>query len=194
MADITAHPLCWPSGMPRTRYRDYSRFGDHTIGTAFRTVFEQLRMMGCSHVVVSSNYAVKQDGIPYSKQPKSLDSEPGVAVYFKDSKGRDRAMACDKWTTAAHNAWAIAKSIEAMRGLERWGMADVLDRVFEGFAALPPRTPWYEVLGVPADCPLSAAEVAYRQLARVRHPDCGGSEHEMAELNAAIEEARDLHA
>ena len=66
--------------------------------------------------------------------------------------------------------------------------------VFEGFAALPPRTPWYEVLGVPADCPLSAAEVAYRQLARVRHPDCGGSEHEMAELNAAIEEARDLHA
>lgn len=48
----------------------------------------------------------------------------------------------------------------------------------------------YEVLGIRPDAPLEVAEASYRALAKVAHPDAGGSEAKMAELNAAIERVR----
>lgn len=69
-------------------------------------------------------------------------------------------FACDRWLSHAENMLAIAKSVEAMRGLDRWGMADVVERVMGGFSALPAgdgseyvsqpqpkKRPWREVLG-----------------------------------------------
>ncbi len=38
------------------------------------------------------------------------------------------------------NIQAIRKTIEAMRGLERWGVSDMLQRTFSGFKALPDQT------------------------------------------------------
>jgi len=49
-----------------------------------------------------------------------------------------------------------------------------------------------EVLGVREDVSLEVAEAAYRALARQRHPDAGGSNEAMQELNHAIEEIRRL--
>lgn len=68
-----------------------------------------------------------------------------------------------------------------------------------GFQALPPpeqKRPWRDVLEVRnLDCSvpsvaLAGAEASYRTLARERHPDNGGSNEMMAELNAAIADAR----
>jgi hypothetical protein len=47
-----------------------------------------------------------------------------------------------------------------------------------------------EVLGVRAHATLDEAEIEYRRRAKVSHPDNGGSAERMAELNAAIAEAR----
>jgi curved DNA-binding protein CbpA len=46
------------------------------------------------------------------------------------------------------------------------------------------------VLGVNRFATLEEAEIEYRRRAKVAHPDNGGSAEHMAELNAAIAEAR----
>jgi hypothetical protein len=47
---------------------------------------------------------------------------------------------------------------------------------------------YYEVLGVDSDATMEAIEKAYRNAARLKHPDSGGNEEDMKALN----EARDL--
>jgi curved DNA-binding protein CbpA len=46
------------------------------------------------------------------------------------------------------------------------------------------------MLGVRPGATLEEAEAAYSRLALVHHPDRGGSDEQMAKLNAAIEKAR----
>ena len=91
------------------------------------------------------------------------------------------------------NARAIWKSIEALRGLERWGAKSFVDAAFRCFEALPAPgvTHWRHVLGS-AVMTLDDAEARYRKLARERHPDRPtGSEAAMADLNVAIGMARE---
>jgi hypothetical protein len=51
------------------------------------------------------------------------------------------------------------------------------------------RKPWREVFGVKSDWQGDIAAL-YREKARNRHPDAGGSDTLMAELNVAYQEAR----
>ena len=74
-------------------------------------------------------------------------------VYFTRN-GRQLCIPCDRYLTVADNLRAVALSIEAIRGLERWGGMSMMDRAFTGFAQLPaanvpakPRRPWREVFG-----------------------------------------------
>jgi hypothetical protein len=46
-------------------------------------------------------------------------------------------FACDRWDSVADNVQAIRKTIEALRGIERWGTGDMVQRAFAGFVALP---------------------------------------------------------
>jgi curved DNA-binding protein CbpA len=69
----------------------------------------------------------------------------------------------------------------------------MMEAAFSGFAALPERTEasaWYRVLNVPINASLEQAETAYREAAKVQHPDNGGDQAAMAGLNLAIAEAR----
>lgn len=85
-----------------------------------------------------------------------------------------------------------------LRGLERHGGATMMERAFEGFMALPEpgnashRRQWWQALGYsdPEGLTYTECRERYRELARERHPDSGGTHEQMAELNAAIEEAR----
>jgi hypothetical protein len=104
---------------------------------------------------------------------------------------------------------AIAKSIEAMRGLDRWGVGDIVSRAFSGFNALPPgssdgeatapqqpvKRSWREVFGMtafetlaPPDL-LAIARSRHRAAIKIAHPDAGGSHEAAAELNAALADA-----
>jgi len=49
---------------------------------------------------------------------------------------------------------------------------------------------WPEVLGVSTCDSLEHIEEEYRKLAKEKHPDAGGTEEQMAQLNWAIEAAR----
>lgn len=91
------------------------------------------------------------------------------------------------------NLRAIYLTIEGLRMAYRRGLGDLLTNTVSQMlrlgAAAQVRDP-YEVLGVRPDAPLAVAEASYKALARERHPDAGGSDDEMRELNDAIERIR----
>jgi hypothetical protein len=199
------YPLAWPSGWKRTPYhqRKPAAFGKQVstsqgwkqrqrldVGDGLERLLGELRRLGASNVVLSSNLRLRNDGLPYAQQAKSLD-DPGVAVYFK-LRGKPLALACDRWSSAADNMAAIAGHIEALRASDRYGVGSV-EQAFAGYVALPSdaATDWWLELGVSATATADQIEAAYRTKAQLAHPDKDGGSHEaMARLNAARDAAR----
>lgn len=185
-----AFPLSWPVGWPRTQTPTSSRF-DVSFASARDGLFDQLRLIGAKLPVLSTNIPLRRDGLPYANQPEPTDR--GAAIYFVLS-GKAMVFACDRWDRVKDNVRALEKTIEAIRGIERWGASDMLERAFSGFAALPApgsKKTWRDVFGFHGAQMPTAAEVnrAWRDLASRRHPDAGGSHEQMAELNEARAEA-----
>lgn len=191
-----AYPLQWPDGWPRTgqyRRESDSRFGGKVYGLNMgRTrdqLIDELQRLGAASVVISTNVALRNDGLPYATQKQIAD--PGVAVYFMLKK-RPMVMAVDRYTSVAGNMRSLTLAIEAMRQLERHGGGTMMERAFTGFAALAPpdwKKPWREVFGVKPDW-RGDITALYREKAKNRHPDSGGSDNLMAELNVAYAEAK----
>lgn len=198
---IAAHPLQWPQGWKRTggAYRRSATFTRYkkqlSIADGVDRVLRELANIGRARddVVVSSNVESRLDGFPRSDRPEPMD--PGVAVYWRDSKGGHKVIAVDQYDRVADNLAAVAATLEAMRAIDRHGGATVLERAFSGFVALPApgqsvRREWWVVLELERSCTREEAKAAYRRLASKFHPDKPGGSHEaMAELNRAQEEA-----
>lgn len=197
MSAPSAYPLAWPMGKPRTashrrRRAAFKRNGGSlSVAAGADRVEAEVGRLGGRYLLISSDLQVRLDGRPRSGQPNPAD--PGVCVYFQI--GADPyAMACDQYTTAADNLAAIAAHIEATRAITRYGVATAAETL-RAFLALPDPTAavsrqWWEVLGVTARPAPSEVDSAYRRLAAERHPDRGGTDEQMAELNAARDAAR----
>jgi hypothetical protein len=183
-----AYPLHWPEGRRRTEYhrRQRSRFNTG-FGIAVREVIAELKRLGARNAVVSTNVPLRRDGLPLASA-KSV-SDPGVAVYFR-YKDKPMTFACDRWDKPEDNLWAIAKTIDAMRGISRWGSGDMLDTAFSGFVSLPPpKSPW-TILGVDKrSATRDVINARWRDLAKQHHADAGGSTGMMAEINVARDNA-----
>jgi hypothetical protein len=102
--------------------------------------------MGGTNVVVSTNLPLFRDGYPIASGMEPTD--PGVAVYFR-LNGKSMVFACDRYFYVYENIQAIARTIEALRGIERRGASDMMERAFSGFNALTdgPSEDWREVFG-----------------------------------------------
>lgn len=186
-----AFPLSWPDGWKRVARRTRSRFEVSGFGRARDFLLAEIRRMGGTGVILSTNIPLRLDGLPYANSREPND--PGVAVYFRYGK-RDMCFACDAYVTVRENAYAVAKTIEALRGIERWGASDMMERAFRGFAALAATSEsaedWTTVLQCSADATVDTINVQYRARARAAHPDVAGGSHEMmARLNQARESA-----
>jgi hypothetical protein len=191
----TAYPLQWPAGRPRRDgwKRENARF-DTSMATARDGLFNELKLLGARHVVLSSNVALRLDGKPYANGPRIDD--PAVAVYFS-YRDRQMCFACDRWSKVEDNVQAIRKTIEALRGIARWGTGDMLQAAFTGFAALPPpivagmKRHWRDVMNFGSEATVNAdmVKARYRMLASGFHPDQGGDQAKMSELNVARDEA-----
>lgn len=179
-----AYPLYWPEGWKRSKWRESSRFKTG-FGAARNLLFAELGRMGAARVVLSTNIPLRNDGLPRANM-RPDGGDPGVAVYFKRN-GKDMVFACDKYVDTCDNIYAIAKTIDAMRGIERWGASDMMERAFAGFKALNSSNErgWWDVLGVPRGVSRDVIEANFRRLLRQRHPDAGGSHESMTELNMA---------
>lgn len=184
----TAYPLAWPAGWPRTKRPQPSRFKVTTADAARELVWE-IQRMGGRYAVISTNVPISRTGLLYAhEKPSGGDLTAGVAVYF-ERDGKQMVFACDRWDRVRGNIQAIRKSIEAMRGIERWGASDMMERAFSAFEALPAPKSCWETLGIPPRSTKDQIEAAYRGKARAAHPDTGGSTAAMAALNAARDAA-----
>jgi len=192
-----AFPLQWPVGRERTSDRDrrYGNLAKMPSGRIRQLLSNELKKMGADNFVISSNLAIRNDGLPYANQRDPEDT--GVVLYFT-RKGRDIAISCDKWMTIDANLRAVGLTIEAIRGMERWGTEEMVDRAFTGFAALPesiitpppsrPHREWYQVLGVDSSANAHDVRSAYREMLKLYHPDAGGDPAEFAEIQKAYQE------
>ena len=182
---VEAFPLSWPVGWPRTKYPQSARF-DASFTSARDGLFREIKLLGGTHVVLSSNLSLRRDGIPLAGQRQPTDK--GVAVYFF-RRGKHMAFACDRWDKIEDNIRAVAKTIEAVRGIDRWGASEMMERAFTAFEALPPPRSCWDILGIRPGASEADISAAYRAKARSAHPDAGGSETAMSELNRARDEA-----
>lgn len=130
---VEAYPLSWPAGWPRSKYPQSARF-DTSFTSARDGLFREIKLLGGTHVVLSSNLSLRRDGIPLAGQRQPSDK--GVAVYFY-RRGKQMAFACDRWNKIEDNIRAVAKTIEAVRGIDRWGASEMMERAFTAFEALP---------------------------------------------------------
>lgn len=202
-----AYPLQWPQARPRTSWdqrkrasfnkkhipagKSYQVTSELSVADAVGRLQSEIDRLGASTYVLSTNLALRLDGLPRSGQAEPED--PGAALYFH-LDGKAHCLPCDTYDRIADNIAAIAKHIEATRAIERYGVA-TMSEMFAGFVALPApdaKKHWREVLGVGPKEPMDAAYVRerYRIRAQGAHPDRpGGSHAEMAELNRARDEA-----
>ena len=203
MSEPTNYPLTWPAGRPRRPAADRkdSPFGTTKenragwrekvslpVSAAVDRVLAELRIFGARYILISTDVELRKDGIPRSNRPEPAD--PGAAVYFTKD-GRPYCLACDTFRRVADNLAAIAGHVEATRRQLRYGVATA-EESLRAFQALPPPSaerPWRDVLELrdvePRELTDAAVDQAFRRLARERHPDRGGSDAMMAELNVA---------
>jgi hypothetical protein len=183
---IEAFPLQWPLAYKRTPWQKEARF-DTSFAAARDGIVKELRLLGARDVVISTNVPLKQDGLPYANF-KSLQ-DTGVAVYFTYEK-EQMVFCCDKWKKVEDNLTAIKKTVNSFRMMPEWGVSDMLKRAFTGFKTLPAASvakEWWQVLGVPQISTKDEVSKAYKNLAKMHHPDAGGSHHHFTEINEAYQ-------
>ena len=206
---IKAYPLAWPAGWKRTpaatrtraRFskgeRQYSSSGggswmrqrEVTIAEGTKRVLAALRILGVEDgdAIISTNLVLRLDGLPRSGQ--NAPQDPGVSVYWQRGAGM-KCMAIDRYDRVADNLAAVAATLEAMRLIERHGGAEVLDRAFTGFTALPApgqtTTHWRTLFGDVGT--RSELDAQYRKKRSEHHPDRGGR----AEMFDMVQKAYEL--
>lgn len=144
-------------------------------------------------ITISSDIPLRADGMPRADRGEPQD--PGIAVYFKFD-GRDLSFACDSYETTRDNLRALALTIKALRGIQRWGASDLMDRAFRGFAALPEKatSPWRETLGFKEQDLVTADKIEsrYRELVKKHHPDYNPNDPRAEEIFRQVVEARSI--
>ncbi len=185
MNEQTAYPLSWPAGWPRTKDRERARFKT-TLSAALNALKIECTRLGGINLVLSSNCTLGDES----------PAECGVVAYFTlDGKGI--AIPCDRWNTVRDNVKAIALTIEALRGMDRWGAKHMITAMFTGFIALPEKTELtcWEYLGINQNQRLMKKHELeklindqFKACAFRDHPDHGGTPESFARL----QQARDI--
>ena len=126
-----AYPLAWPGGWPRTpshaRESDRRFHGKNyrlSVGRARDQLLDELRLLGATNLLVSSNLPTRSDGLLHS-DPRRVD-DPGISVWFR-YKNKQMVMARDGYISVAGNLRSLGLAIEGLRQLERHGGSLMLE-------------------------------------------------------------------
>lgn len=190
---VEAYPLHWPDGRPRAKRRQNAAF-HMTLAKARDHLMNEIRLLGGKQPILSSNLELRLDGLPYANQRQPEDC--GIAVYFT-YKTKQHCFACDDWNRVEDNVRAIGKTIEALRGIARWGTGDMMERAFQGFEALPAPEgePWWSVLGYrsESDALANGFEERAKSLMQRFHPDKpGGDEWRFKQITKSRDKGREV--
>lgn len=209
---ISAYPLQWPAGWPRTKAPKAAPFRlgrkgtaqwnyqGAATGTARDNLMRELQLLGARKVVLSTNVELRLDGLPYAGRRSPDDA--GVAVYF-ELDGAMRCIPCDRWNRVGDNMHAIGLTVSALRGLDRWGTHRIVEAAFTGFRALPPAAgptttdAAVRELETLSGMSLSGADLteerlrsAIRKAAVATHPETGGDEDRFRRFTLARDVVR----
>jgi hypothetical protein len=183
------YPLDWPHSYARRKEVRRSQFSQ-TFSSARQQLEYELNELDASNIIISMNMEVTPSGSlkATSRQP----SDPAVAVYFVVN-GEEKVMACDKWDAVEDNLRAIGLTLEKMRAIDRYGVSEILNRMFHGLNldALPESISnskdWWTVLGVKATASKDEIAKAVRRKKLECHPDRnGGDETKWREFQEAL--------
>lgn len=182
---ITAYPLTWPQQFPRAKARESGKFKT-TLAGALKNVQNSLALF-------AKDSGKKLDGLTISSNVTlgvTKPQDPGVSVWFTWD-GLQVCIAVDRYATVEGNLQAIHHIIEARRVELRHGTLALVRASFSGFLALPAsiNREWWVVLGVSKDASQEQIKAAYRKKSAENHPDRGGNDAAMAEINLAYQEA-----
>lgn len=188
----TAYPLQWPEHVKRTAgYKTEKSKFKTTFEEARGLLFDEIKRFGGQSTVLSTNIPLRKDGFPYATAKEPDDR--GVAVYF-EHKGKSMVFACDKWQSTKDNIKAIAKTIDALRGVDRWGTPQMVEQTFRGFEALPApkKSGWRDVFNIAPNQNPSFDQLKgiYKRKAMVAHPDHGGTSEEWHIIQGAYDQAK----
>ena len=200
-SSIEAYPLQWPVGYKRTPKHEKKNAAFQTRFAAARDACireVELLTHGDASPIISSDIPLKRDGTPYAVEwngSRKISDDTGIAVYFKYGNEM-KVICCDAFLSFDDNMQAIRKSIEALRGLDRWKCSDIINQTFTGFKALPEKTSFsgktiWQILGL-NEKPENTIIIhqAYKKKKKKLHPDApGGSAEAFNELQKAYEQA-----
>ena len=145
---------------------------------------------------------MKKLGATSLRIDQEVMGDPPVVRIIFDRVGRRYISECSTWPSSLDNLRAAQLAIEyTWRIAEAYGVSLVDEKLADGllerlFGALEaPLDPgilllgggqqWFEVLGVDAKASKAAIINAYRALAKVHHPDAGGSPEDFIRLQNA---------
>jgi len=192
-----AHPVAWPTGRPKEGGRQQALWKSGGTRLNFDQAVRRLRQQTNAitkggqqwrvlEQTLSTNFELRLDGRP--RRDRGYPADVAVAFFF-ELDGEPHVLACDRYNRIEDNIAAIAAHIEALRGQERWGVAD-MKQAFAGHVQLPAPEQWWQVLGVSQGASEEQIDSAWREKMREAHPDRGGSESAAQRLNLARAEGK----
>lgn len=189
---IEAYPLQWPIGYKRAANKTHAQFKT-AFAKARDGIIYELKRMGATDIIISTNVPLKRDGLPYAVPfgSKNVTDDTGIAVYFTFNK-QQKVICCDAYHTLDDNMQAINKAVEALRGIDRWKCSDIINQTFTGFKAIPENVEtetWYQILGVNKMANTVQIKEAYFKKAKETHPDSGGNTESFNKVRRAYEQA-----
>lgn len=135
------------------------------------------------------DYMVTNDLPPRSrtKAYQTLTERQVILKYVKG--GTPVQLVMDTQARAVDNFRVLYLAVEAMRMNDQRGLTDVVRQAYAQLPA-PVEQNTYRIIGARPEWSLEQIEAAYRARARTAHPDAGGSEAAMQELNTAMDAIR----
>jgi len=187
MSQAEKYPLHWPQGYPVTETRIASKF-TCTFAEARDGIFNELNRLGADEFFISCNINRNKGGALV--HGKLVYDNTGAAVYFK-FKGERKVIACDKWKYIHENFRAIEKSLQAIRGLDRWGCTNIISQAVSGLKELASggNKTWWQIPGVDITASPIEVKTKYKELIKKYHPDkSSGSESDFIEVQNAYQD------
>ena len=187
----------WPAELDRTPVAERKRTQkfDSTIGSTTSAIASEMDRMGIDDwraSTASGGAHVKSNGLP---KASANPEDPSFVLRWTDD-GEQFAVACDAYDRLEDNAREVYLWVNETRMRDQ--RAVTTGQAGFAAAALPgpdddivvagaAETPAHEVLGVAPDASDAEVERAFREQAKERHADVGGSNEEMVKLQQARE-------
>jgi len=198
--------------MPEPAGAKYKRAAFRTsAGRVYSLLAEEIRRLGGNQPVIEAGFRddqIRNDGWPYSS---ARPSHPAVRVSFTSATQGALSFECSTYDTVDDNLHAIAKTMERLRDIARYGAVKG-GQQYKGWKQLPGQAPTqYTTTDPNVELRMAAAclcklageqqtsipgvianravlQSVYRKASMNAHPDRGGSESIMTMAN----KARDL--